>query len=438
MVVKSREPFIIVGAGIFGASTALELIIKYPHCKVFLVDPDRYADPTSASHDISKIVRYDYDQSRLIVMARKAMEKWHNDPLYSVHFHKVGMYRAQPDTFNEDSLAAYRKLGFDTKSKWMTLEEVRAKSTVFAAANFGDLEKVMYNPDFGYVEAEAALRSVREEAIRRGVEPVVGEVKKLSFGSDNDCTGVVMSDGEEIRGTVMLCTGARTAPLLIDSAPDREELHAKHRLTATGAMSFTVRLEGELKARFDADPVPVFKNRVPGVMGELVSYRDGQLKLNCDACYTHKTQHALTNETISLVPQVPNLTRWAKNPKEIPENIKQLARRTLVGLCGNDLAGCQIEEYRFCWDSYTPNHDFIISAHPRCGNLYIATGGSFHGWKFLPVIGEYTVGVLDGTLDPSYRDMWAWDRGADYPRANTTYEVSGDLGDIWAIGSRKR
>ena len=61
-------------------------------------------------------------------------------------------------------------------------------------------------------------------------------------------------------------------------------------------------------------------------------------------------------------------------------------------------------------DGYTPNQDFIISAHPHCQNLYIATAGSFHGWKFLPIIGDYVVQLLDGTLEEDLVKRWAWDR----------------------------
>jgi len=61
-------------------------------------------------------------------------------------------------------------------------------------------------------------------------------------------------------------------------------------------------------------------------------------------------------------------------------------------------------------DGITPNQDFIISSHTRCQNLYIATGGSFHGWKFLPIIGKYVVQMLDGQLDAELEKRWAWDR----------------------------
>jgi sarcosine oxidase/L-pipecolate oxidase len=61
-------------------------------------------------------------------------------------------------------------------------------------------------------------------------------------------------------------------------------------------------------------------------------------------------------------------------------------------------------------EGITPTQDFIISSHPRCENLFIATGGSFHGWKFLPILGDYVVNLLDGKLDEDLVKRWAWDR----------------------------
>jgi sarcosine oxidase/L-pipecolate oxidase len=54
-------------------------------------------------------------------------------------------------------------------------------------------------------------------------------------------------------------------------------------------------------------------------------------------------------------------------------------------------------------------------------NLHIATAGSFHGWKFLPILGKYVVQMLDGELDSSLTKTWAWDRDN---KANA-------YGDMW-------
>lgn len=82
-------------------------------------------------------------------------------------------------------------------------------------------------------------------------------------------------------------------------------------------------------------------------------------------------------------------------------------------------------------DASTPTHDFLITPHPHCQNLFIATGGSFHGWKFLPVIGEYVTAMMYGILPSEYANRWAWDKPNDFQdSANPTYQVIGDLKDF--------
>lgn len=64
--------------------------------------------------------------------------------------------------------------------------------------------------------------------------------------------------------------------------------------------------------------------------------------------------------------------------------------------------------------------------------MYIATGGSFHSWKFLPVIGNYVSDMLDGTLPQEFVERWHWDRPLSSNSANPTYQIVGDLQEIIA------
>lgn len=60
----------------------------------------------------------------------------------------------------------------------------------------------------------------------------------------------------------------------------------------------------------------------------------------------------------------------------------------------------------YTWHS--PNGDFIITYHPDHPGLFLATGGSGHGYKFLPVLGDKIVDALEGKLDPALQDLWKW------------------------------
>jgi sarcosine oxidase/L-pipecolate oxidase len=75
-------------------------------------------------------------------------------------------------------------------------------------------------------------------------------------------------------------------------------------------------------------------------------------------------------------------------------------------------------------DSITPTEDFIITPLPKCKNLYLAAGGSFHAWKFLPIIGKYIVQMLDGVLDPQLAKLWAWDPPAAEGAGKTKTRVA--------------
>ena len=82
-----------------------------------------------------------------------------------------------------------------------------------------------------------------------------------------------------------------------------------------------------------------------------------------------------------------------------------------------------------CRDAVTPNQGWIISPHPHSKNLYFAGAGSFHSWKFLPILGKYVVQMLEGTLDDEKAQRWAWDRSNE-GAANIMYIPARDLKDI--------
>lgn len=68
--------------------------------------------------------------------------------------------------------------------------------------------------------------------------------------------------------------------------------------------------------------------------------------------------------------------------------------------------------------------------HPKVKGLYLATGGSAHGFKFLPIIGKYVVDMLESKLDPMFADKWAWRPGRQHvkrgpdPHPNPERELS--------------
>jgi sarcosine oxidase len=72
------------------------------------------------------------------------------------------------------------------------------------------------------------------------------------------------------------------------------------------------------------------------------------------------------------------------------------------------MADQPIVESRICQVETTANGDFIIDRHPDFDNVWIAGGGSGHGFKHGPLIGKYVADRVAGnTGDPELARLFA-------------------------------
>ena len=90
-----------------------------------------------------------------------------------------------------------------------------------------------------------------------------------------------------------------------------------------------------------------------------------------------------------------------------PESVR-LARRYLARRFPG-LADAPVVETRVCQYETTPDTHFVIDRHPDFDNVWLVGGGSGHGFKHGPVIGEYVVGRLAG--QPAGPDEARFDLG---------------------------
>jgi len=67
------------------------------------------------------------------------------------------------------------------------------------------------------------------------------------------------------------------------------------------------------------------------------------------------------------------------------------------------LAGAPLTETRVCQYENTSNGDFLIDRHPEIPNLWFAGGGSGHGFKHGPALGEYLAAQLENNSTPEPR-----------------------------------
>lgn len=80
------------------------------------------------------------------------------------------------------------------------------------------------------------------------------------------------------------------------------------------------------------------------------------------------------------------------------------------------LAGAAIERSRLCFYCDAPEGRFIVDAVPGRKRVFVAAGGSGHGFKFAPVLGDLIAAVVDDD---------------DHPRRpHTAWRPPGRIGDV--------
>ncbi|HMQ89657.1 MAG TPA: FAD-dependent oxidoreductase, partial [Flavilitoribacter sp.] len=107
--------FLVIGAGIFGITTAIELH-KRGH-RVGVLNPDRIPHPLAASTDISKIVRMEYgadvEYMEMVEACFPVWREW-NDLFQETLYHEVGFILLSGSSLDDPNggfeAASYRSL----------------------------------------------------------------------------------------------------------------------------------------------------------------------------------------------------------------------------------------------------------------------------------------------------------------------------------------
>ena len=262
--------YIIVGAGVFGASTALSLSREKPPPTVILIDRVPFPCPIAASHDINKIVRSDYSDIFYCRLGLQTLERWRQDPLYMPWYHQSGLAKATDERFGkvQTIFQNYKTLGVDVKAELFGPKEMKTRfEGLYADADFAGVDDILWNPSSGWAEAARALKATIEAAIENGVHYVSAPVAKLVL-QGGCCTGIQTEDGRIFSASkIILSTGAYTAKLLADSAPTQPELQVGDRITACGVCEAAVNLTSEQASRFqDAAAFVLDVGEVQGIV----------------------------------------------------------------------------------------------------------------------------------------------------------------------------
>lgn len=258
-----KHSYLIVGAGVFGVSTAFHIIKTYPDAQVTIVDRDAFdaESRVAASWDWNKVVRADYDDIVYCRLGLEAQDIFRSDPLWKPFFHESGIYWMCRSDYAQDVLDNYQKLGRTADLAAVPIEEARKLyGGVFDEADYDGVKEVLVNKTSGWAAAGDCLRAVTREAIRLGVNYVTADVASLNFDSNNRCTGILTKSGKTLSAShVILSTGAFTPKLLEQSAAKSglDDLRAGDRILAAGITTGMTKLDEKSLETYASMPVGV-------------------------------------------------------------------------------------------------------------------------------------------------------------------------------------
>lgn len=209
-----REDILIVGAGVFGLTTALELRERgYVNITVL----DRYAPPVpdGSSVDISRVIRFDYSDLVYAKMALEAMEGW--EGLYASHFHRSGFLMVS-DTPGSPYVEATKSVLREMKQAFEELPDQASVQKYFprVGSQTGTMSGFA-NPRGGWANAEGAIRQLAAQCSMAGVSFISGPRGSVLFleRSDGKVTEVRVAQRPPLRPSrVILATSAWSSRLI--------------------------------------------------------------------------------------------------------------------------------------------------------------------------------------------------------------------------------
>ena len=352
-----------IGAGVFGAWTAYQL--QRSGKRVILIDAHGPANHLSSSGDQSRIIRMGYGADEIYTRsAQRSLQLWKELSAKAGEnlFRPTGILwlAHEDDPYPVQSAETLNRLGI--RFEELTAAEVARR---YPQLGFDRISWAMFEPDSGVLTARRAVQAVVREAISNGVEYLLDSVEMPADKRDLDY--VTTASGRRISAaTYVFACG----PWLPKMFPDL--LSGRIHPTRQEVFYFESPVGDN---RFAASSMPTwidFKSEAYGLPDI-----DGRgVKVAID-------RHGPPFD--------------ADNGDRIPTAEGLAEVRRLLALRLPDLKNAPVIEGRVCQYENTSNGDFLIDRHPELENVWLVGGGSGHGFKHGPFVGEYVAARIDGS-----------------------------------------
>jgi glycine/D-amino acid oxidase-like deaminating enzyme len=360
---KSRPHVAVVGAGAFGGWTALHLNER--GARVTLLDAWGPGNSRASSGGETRIMRGTYGPeqpySKLAALSLKLWEKY--ERRWKSHFlHRTGvlwMVSSRDDAFERGSLAILREARIEFQE--ISTPEMKKR---WPQINFAGVEWGIYEPECGYVDARASCQQVVDAFVDEG-----GDYRQLAVSGsgleDAPLRGLALSDGSRLPADsyIFAC-----GPWLGNLFP--KTVGGLIRPTKQDIFFFGPPA-GD--SRFSDAQLPVWGDHgdrffygIPGSDRRGFKIADDTRGATFDPTCGERV---ISQATLKRV-------------------------REYLAFRFPAMKDAPLIETRVCEYEQTPDSNFILDRHPRMENVWLLGGGSGHGFKHGPALGEMMADLI--------------------------------------------
>lgn len=362
--VATREHVVVVGAGAFGGWTALALLRA--GMRVTLVEAWGAGNSRASSGGETRVIRavyggapiYSAMASRALVLWRESEQQWKRQVL----FRTGALWMcAGDDGYVRKSIEPMRAAG-------LSVEQLSLDAAARRYPQFGlrDVRSVYFEREAGFIAARVACELVRETFVREG-GVYVQALARPGATTGSRLAGITMSNSRTLSADrfVFAC-----GPWMGKLFPDV----IGRRIVATRQEVFFFGTPAG-DTRYDAGALPSWVHLGERIVYGVPAHERRGLKIADDSAGDE-----VDPTTMDRVPSAAGLER----------------ARSIVSERFPAMAGAPLVEARVCQYEASSDGNYLVDRHPQLENVWLVGGGSGHGFKMGPALGEHVSALVRG------------------------------------------
>jgi sarcosine oxidase len=361
---SGRYDAAVIGAGVFGSWSAHHLLRA--GLRVSLIDAYGAANSRASSGGESRIIRMGYGDDEIYTRwSERSLAMWLEFFTRIGRpelFHRTGvlLMSQENDPRAVSTLRTLEKVGVSFER--LGRDELERR---YPQINFGAVTSAIYEPMSGALMARRAVQSVADFVARSGGDYLIESV--VAPAGSGRLKEIITRSGSKIGADVFIFACGPWLPKLFPALLQDRIRPTRQEVYFFGVPAGDARFAPPLTPTWidfnaEAYGMPDLENR-----GFKLAFDRHGAAIDPDAAERDVTGDSLEPARAFLAHRFPAL------------------------------ANAPLVESRVCQYENTSNGDFLIDRHPDFDNVWLVGGGSGHGFKHGPALGEYVAArVIEG------------------------------------------